>query len=423
MGRSFPLSVLAVLAALAGCSSDDEQQKPFMSPEGVHRLQPDPTPPVTTGAINRAKIAQLEDDLQAIMRTTLGEMNALTADLEAVVAALTPPPRLATTDPALKNWRQELRDAYQGTVDGLYAEASRRLKGLEEAAYAAGLQRAMAQATPASPLDSGRTGDPAVDSSLETFDEVVRDSIGQMDLSDRQGHDRRRRVDLFEVFSTFGSAEAEAAMGGRILLFVGGDETNGVPMAVLAFRVDDGSQLRSRNFAQAFRHRVMRGTAVVKDLGWRLAPVAAGLAPGRPRTEVLEDFVLAPDCQPTMDRNSPHYDELRDMRILVDVQSAVLDTEGKLLGGVDWRLEYKVSSTGDLTWQLSGGKPVHDPYCAEVMKLLPGAAAASAAPAPAAPAPAPAPGPAAAPAAAPVATEPAPAPAAAPAAAQDKSSS
>ena len=422
MRSSRHLYVLAALGALAGCSSDDAQQKPFMSPEGVHRLQPDPTPPVTTGAINRAKIAQLEDDLQAIMQTTLGEMNSLTADLESVVAGLTPPPRLATSDPVLKNWRQELRDSYQSTVDGLYSEAIRRLKGLEEAAYAAGLQRAMAQATPASPLDSGRTGDPAVDSSLETFDEVVRDAIGQMDLSDRQGHDRRRREDMFEVFSTFGSAEAEAAMGGRILLFVGGDETNGVPLALLAFRCDDGSDPRSRNFAQAFRHRVMRGTAVVKDLGWRLAPVSSGL-PGRPRTEVMDDFVLASDCQPTMDRHSPHYDELRDMRILVDVQSAVFDAEGKLLGGVDWRLEYKVSSTGDLTWQLSGGKPVHDPYCAEVMKLLPGAAAASAAPAPAAPAPAPAPGPAAEPAAAPVATEPAPAPGPAPAAAQDKSSS
>jgi hypothetical protein len=124
----------------------------------------------------------------------------------------------------------------------------------------------------------------------------------------------------------------------------------------------------------------MRGPTVVKDLGWRLSPVATG-TPGHPRREFLEHFVLAPDCQPIVDRNSPHYDDLRDMRILVDVQSAVFDVENKLMGGVDWRLEYKVSSTGDLTWQLSGGKPVHDPYCAEVMKLLPGSAAA-AAPAP-----------------------------------------
>jgi hypothetical protein len=386
--RAAALPALLAVASLLGCSSDDTEQRPFMSPEGAHRLQPDETPPITTGAISRAKTAQLEEDLQAIMRTTLGEMNALTTDLESVVGRLTPPPRLATTDPILKGWREDLRESYQVTVDGLYAEASRRLKGLEEAAYAAGLQRAMSQATPASPLDAGRTGDPAIDSSLETFDEVVRDSIGQLDLSDRQGHDRRRRLDLFEVFSSFGSAGAEAAMGGRILLFVGGDETNGVPMALLAFRCDDGSDPRSRNFGQVFRHRVMRGPTVVKDLGWRLAPVASG-APGRPHTETLDVFVLAPDCQPVVDRSSPHFDELRDMRILVDVQSAVFDAAGKLLGGVDWRLEYKVSSTGDLTWQLSGGKPVHDPYCAEVLKLLPGASPATASPA-APPEPAPA---------------------------------
>ncbi len=324
----------------------------------------------TYGAIGRARNAQIETELQAILESTLPLISSLLADLDRAVEALVPPPHLATTDPVLKTWHQAERDGFQSKVDALYAEAGQRLAGLQDEALAQARTRASQQAGTPSPLDEGATGDPAIETALQTFEEVVRGAVGLEDLEDRHGHDRRRRVDLFEVFSSFGSPETESAMGGRLLLFVGGDETSGSPGALLAFRCDDGSDPGSRRFVQVFRHRILRGGTIVKDLGWRPAPVARG-ADGRLRSQVLETFALAPDCEPIVDTTAAGYQQLRDMRIVVDVQSAVVDGAGGLTGGVDWRLEFQVSARGDLTWQLGGGKPVFDKYCTEA-KALPG---------------------------------------------------
>jgi hypothetical protein len=73
-----------------------------------------------------------------------------------------------------------------------------------------------------------------------------------------------------------------------------------------------------------------------------------------------------------VDRNAESFDQLRDMRIVVDIQSAVLDTQDgdKLLGGVDWRIEFQVSARGALTWQLASGGPKFDPWCSEVKRVL-----------------------------------------------------
>jgi hypothetical protein len=154
-------------------------------------------------------------------------------------------------------------------------------------------------------------------------------------------------------------------MGGRIHLFLGGDETDGVPRALLAFRVDDGRKPAALHVRQALRHRILRGSTIVQDLGRRAAPAAGG-APGRPAAEVLDNLLLAPRVEPVVDRDAPAYQQLRDMRVQCDVQSAVFEGE-RLLGGVDWRIEFQVSARGDLTWQVAGGKPVFDPHCVEVL--------------------------------------------------------
>jgi hypothetical protein len=112
----------------------------------------------------------------------------------------------------------------------------------------------------------------------------------------------------------------------------------------------------------------MRGTRLVKDYGWR--PAAGTTVPGVPGTETYGTFLIAPNVEPTMDTSSPYYAQLRDMRIVVDTQSGFFDQSGALLGGVDWRIEFSVSARGDLTWQLAGGKPVFDPYCAEIRRTL-----------------------------------------------------
>ena len=44
--------------------------------------------------------------------------------------------------------------------------------------------------------------------------------------------------------------------------------------------------------------------------------------------------------------------------------------DGLPLPGIDWRIEFSVSARGDLTWQLESGKPVYDPYCSQILKVM-----------------------------------------------------
>jgi hypothetical protein len=58
------------------------------------------------------------------------------------------------------------------------------------------------------------------------------------------------------------------------------------------------------------------------------------------------------------------------MRIVVDTQSALIAPDGRVLSGVDWRVQFSVSTRGDLTWDISGGRPVYDPWCTHVKNEL-----------------------------------------------------
>jgi hypothetical protein len=332
-------------------------------------LATQPPLPLTHGALSRERGAVLEARLDQVLRIVQPQITGLKDELQAAVAKVPRPERLAVSDPVLKTWRAEQRKSYQEAIALFHDEAARRLSELRDAAIAESVEQARTLAAARGPMDAGPTGDPALDEVLSTFAEVVEGVVGLNELAVRRSQDLERRTDLFEAFTSFGRAE-ETDMGGRIHLFVGGDETDGVPRALLAFRVDDGREPAALHFVQALRHRILRGNTVVADLGWHLAPFAdAASRDGRPATEVLENLLIAPKVEPVVDRNAPAYEKLKDMRVQCDVQSAVFEGD-KLLGGVDWRIEFVVSVRGDLAWQMAGGKPVFDAGCAEVMGVL-----------------------------------------------------
>ncbi len=381
--RPRPLLAALLLTACNAPPSPEFPTEGVATAESTHLISSTPTdresiaekladqPPLvlTHGAVSRAHEQELQARLEAILSVVQPEIGTLQVDLTSAVARLARPERLATTDPVMRTWRQAERKAYQDSVELFHDEAERRLSALRDYAMGLAAEQARALAPARSPLDPGPSGEAALDGALETFSEVLDGALDLSELSVHRSQDLERRVDLFEAFSTFGE-DAEATMGGRIHLFLGGDETDGVPRALLAFRVDDEREPGSLHVRQVLRHRILRGSAIVKDLGWRAAPMPEG-TPGRPVTEVLDNVLIAPRVEPVVDRTAPAYDQLRDMRVQCDVQSAVYQGD-KLLGGVDWRIEFQVSTRGDLTWQVAGGKPVFDARCAEVVRVLGG---------------------------------------------------
>jgi hypothetical protein len=336
-------------------------------------LASQPPLPETHGARSRARSDELGARLEEILQVVEPEVKGLQNNLQLAVAALPRPEKIATTDPALHQWRQIDRDNYQKNVTFFYDEATRRLTQLRDATIEAAAEQARTLATARGPMDSGATGDPALDSALETFNEVVEGLIGLNELGVHHSQDIERRVDLFEAFTSFGQPHQEQ-LGGRLMLFVGGDETDGIPRGLLAFRIDDNRDPKEFHVEQCLRHRIMRGNTVVQDLGWRLAPFAPGNGTaGRPATELLENWVIAPHMEPVINRAAKSYDELRDMRIQCDGQSAIFQGD-KLVGGMDWRVEFVVTASGDLNWQISGDRPVLDMGCKELMELRGGIA-------------------------------------------------
>lgn len=379
--RPLPLALLL----LAACNAPPAPEFPtegVATAESTHLWESTPTdrrsmaqqvadqPPLalTHGALSRARGHELQTRLDLLYGVVQPEVERLQADLARALDALQRPERLATTDPVLRTWRSARREAYQSAVALFHDEAARRLEGLRDATLAQAADIARQLATERGPMDAGPTGDPALDEVLHTFSEVIEGAVDLNELSVQRSQNLERRVDLFEAFSSFGRAE-EAQMGGRLHLFVGGDETDGVPRALLAFRVDDGRDPSTLRFTQALRHRILRGSTVVQDLGWRAAPQVGGGRAGHPQTEVLDNVLIAPQVEPVIDRSAPAYGQLRDMRIQCDVQSVVHDGE-RVLGGVDWRVEFQVSARGDLTWQLAGGRPVFDPHGVEAGRVV-----------------------------------------------------
>ena len=332
-------------------------------------LASQPPLPLTHGALSRERGAMLQARLDQVLLIVQPPIDGLLMDLQSAVASLKRPERLAISDPVLRTWHAADRKTYQDTVALFHDEAAKRITELRDAAIAQAVEQARPLAAARGPMDAGPTGDPALDEVLSTFDEVMDGIVDLGGLQVRKSQDIERRTDLFEIFSSFGRKE-EAEMGGRIHLFVGGDENEGLPRALVAFRVDDARAPGDLHFEQAIRHRILRGSTVVRDLGWHAAPLPAGEGhDGRPPTEVLENVLIAPAVEPVIDRTAPAFEQLKDMRVQCDMQSAVFQGD-KLLGGVDWRIEFAVSVRGDLGWQVAGGRPVFDPGCAEVLRVM-----------------------------------------------------
>ncbi|HEX5012446.1 MAG TPA: hypothetical protein VFY71_18815 [Planctomycetota bacterium] len=373
---------LAALTLLAGCGLPSGPEFPtegVATAEGTHlisstpqdrqsqaeMLDSQPPLPITHGALSRERSAELAGKLDQMLAVVLPEIDGLHADLDKAIAALPRPEHLATADPVLKTWRADDIAAYQDRITLYFDEAARRLTELRDATLTEAIAQARTLATPRGPMDTGATGDPALDTQLETFEEVLDGAVAMNALNVKKSGALVRRLDLFEAFSTFGVPQ-EAAMGGRILLFVGGDETGGVPRGVLAFRIDDERDPKRLHVVQALRHRILRGNTMVADLGWRLAPVPSGT--GKLATETLDNLLIVPHFEPVIDQNAPAYDQLKDMRIQVDGQLAVFDGD-KLLGGADWRVEFVVDLRGQLSWQVGQGKMMFDEKCEEVLGL------------------------------------------------------
>jgi hypothetical protein len=349
----------------------DEQDVPAAPPPATEGT---PTEGISHGAASRQRVAALQEDLDGILALTLPEVRSLQAELDSALARIPAPEKLATQQPGLGHWREELLDIHKEQVGKACDETERRLKMMHVLAMDAALEQARTLAAERGPLDVGRTGDLALDSTLEQFSEVLDGALGLPDLDLRRSQETSQIVELFEIFNSFalkepdGTTAAEDRMNGRLLLFVGGDETGAAPRAVFAFRDTSADTPRTRVVAQVTRHRILRGSTIVKDYGWRAAPVKG--RPGLPETEVLENYLIAPAVEPILNRAADAYDQLRDLRVQIDLQTGVFETNGTPIGGVDWRLEFSVSARGELTWQLESGKPVYDPYCSEILKVM-----------------------------------------------------
>lgn len=363
------IALLGLLSA-ASCSSPRPVEDSLWQPVQSKVVSTEETPRITHGATSRERLITLAADLEAILRSVLPQVTGLLADLDALTARWEPPLLVGTSDASLRAWGAGARAAWRGNVDYAYDEAARRLDAMRTVGLQAARERALQLAAAPAPLDAGITGDPVLDDTLETFTEVLDGALGLDQLAMARAQQLEARTELFEAYSSFSAAGAEEAMQGRISLHVGGESQATRPRVLLAFRDDsDGPGPAAHRVVQATRHRIMRGPAVVTTGAWQLAATGAG-DPGVLPTEVHERWLVASDIAPRLLRDSPQFDQLRDMRIELDVQSAVFDADDRLVGGVDWRLEYSISVRGDVTWALSRRAPVHDAGCAEVMRLL-----------------------------------------------------
>ena len=150
-----------------------------------------------------------------------------------------------------------------------------------------------------------------------------------------------------------------------LMLFVGGDSYSPAPIARIVLRLDEGVGTATRGIYQVMRHRVMRGDTIVDDLGWRPMPSVTGL----PELSLRGQHLMTDNVAPLIKTEAPGFASLKDMRVLVDVQSAVFDDEARVLGGVNWGIEFRITGRGKISWQLRPDDD-YDPVCGEVQRVM-----------------------------------------------------
>ncbi len=318
------------------------------------------------GAQSRQRVAQLNTELKAILSSTLPTVRELYANLDTYLGALERPETLATPETKLRGWGEADVVSYKAVVDVAFDEVHERLSGIYDVAVATAAQRAQSLAGAPSPLDGGDTGDTALDLALTAFEETMRGAVGLSRLDNMRQEYRNLETEIVQTFTSFGDEGAQEMLDGRLLVFIGGNEVR-APRCMIAYRNDSEHALAGYRLVQVVRHRVMRGNAIVHDLGWRPMP---GTSPGYPAMSVHDNYLVAEAVEPLVRTDAPGYDNLRDSRVIVDIQSGVLGPSGQLLGSVDWRIDYYVSGRGDLAWQPSDRRPVFDPYGTEIKRVL-----------------------------------------------------
>lgn len=352
-----PLALLASL--LPACDTVAARADALPADDAVRRPGLDRP---AYAAMSREREAELRVELRKILDVTLPQAIAAEASLQADLEALTPPVVLAARHADLRSWHKDAVAAYQADVKRVFDEHEASMRALFDNAIAEGEAEVVARAATRSPLDPGLTGDPLLDRQMASFRETLEREFAFENLEADRQEWKLRDVTLYETYNAFGDDAALAAIGGRLILFVGGDEL-GNPRACLVLELDEGRPASTRGFLQAMRHRVMRGDTLVQDMGWRALPEQTPL-------EVYGRYVIATGIAPTLDATEPGFDALRDMRLLCDMQTAVFDEQAKVLGGVDWQLEFRITVRGDVSWQLSGGSPAFDAECAELKRLM-----------------------------------------------------
>jgi len=104
--------------------------------------------------------------------------------------------------------------------------------------------------------------------------------------------------------------------------------------------------------------------ALVQDEGWRHANQ------GVPVVEISGRHLIATGIEPVIRTDAEAFDVLRQMRVVVDMQSAVFDEAGEVLGGVDWRITFRITARGDVAWQMTGGRPSFNAECERAQDVL-----------------------------------------------------
>ncbi|GJM21108.1 MAG: hypothetical protein DHS20C15_10230 [Planctomycetota bacterium] len=329
----------------------------------AERNAPPPFP--AYAAHSRDRKVLLRERLQEIVSATRPLVLDVQGRLARKVMSLDPPLRFATKEPRLREWGRERQAEFQERVQDAYATTHEMLANLYESAVDRGISAAQDLTPPRSPLDEGATGNVLLDASVGAYEETLDSMFDFAGMELRQQQDVLRRVELLEVFSTFSVDGADELLGGRLLLFVGGEQRNAAPGARLVLRCEEGVDPGDRKLYQVARHRVMRGSTTVHDSGWRGHGGDDGMT-----TRYVEDaYLIASDVAPTLNVEEAGFEQLHDMRVIVDLQTGVLDAQNDLLGGVDWRIEFRVTVRGDVSWSMAAS-PAFDPTCPELVSVL-----------------------------------------------------
>ena len=296
-------------------------------------------------AFERRRVEVLQGELAKLLSQAIRLAKADLSLMEAGLDKLFPPERLSTNDPVLRTWNEAEWKAYGVAVEQIYGVALARLELIHEEALVQAVSRAEAIVGRRSPLDDGPTGSTLVDQAVTSFVESLRAELAVEDLVNRAEHDVVGRTELIHVFSTFTSPGADELLGGRLTLFIGGSEDARAPRVKLVLKDEGGEPPQGIRVLEAIRYRVFRGHSIVRDMGWQPNPAD-------PELFLFDNALFISNIEPRLDTSTPAFEKLHGMRVVADMQTALL-RDGALLGGIDWRIEFRITARGDVSWQLS----------------------------------------------------------------------